>query len=120
VLDLPFAEICACDTEFIEPSGERPTPVCLVAQELRSGREIRMWQDEFTDAPPFRTDEGALFLAFSADAELKCFRQLGWPMPARILDLHAEFRARTSGMGAAQDISKETGGRSLLGRVGIS
>ena len=37
-------------------------------------------------------------MAYAADAELKCFRALGWPMPARILDLHAEFRARTSGM----------------------
>jgi DNA polymerase-1 len=37
-------------------------------------------------------------VAYAADAELKCFRVLGWPMPARILDLQAEFRARTSGM----------------------
>jgi DNA polymerase I len=95
---LPFAEIWLCDTEFIEPPGERPRVVCLVAQELRSGREIRLWHDQFTDAPPFRVDDDALFVAYSADAELKCFTQLGWPMPARILDLHAEFRARTSGM----------------------
>ena len=69
-----------------------------MARELRSGRLIRLWQDELTGEPPFRTDEGALFVAYAADAELKCFRVLGWPMPARILDLHAEFRARTSGM----------------------
>jgi DNA polymerase I len=95
---LPFAEIWLADTEFIEPSGERPTVVCLVAQEFRSGCTIRLWQDELTGEPPFRTDEGALFVAYAADAELKCFRVLGWPMPARILDLHSEFRARTSGL----------------------
>jgi DNA polymerase-1 len=94
---LPYAEIWLADTEFIEPPGERPTPVCLVAQELRSGRILRLWQDELTSEPPFRTDEGALFVAYAADAELKCMRVLGWPMPARILDLHAEFRARTAG-----------------------
>jgi DNA polymerase I-like protein with 3'-5' exonuclease and polymerase domains len=98
VSSLPFAEIWAVDTEFLEPPGERPTVVCLVAQEFRSGRIIRLWRDEFTSEPPFRTDEGALFVAYAADAELKCFRVLGWPMPMRILDLHAEFRARTSGM----------------------
>jgi len=72
--------------------------VCLAAQELRTGRIIRLWQDEFTSEPPFRTDEGALFVAYAADAELKCFKVLGWPMPARILDLLVEFGARTSGI----------------------
>jgi DNA polymerase I-like protein with 3'-5' exonuclease and polymerase domains len=94
---LPFAEIWLVDTEFLEPPGERPTVVCLVAQELRSGRIIRLWQDELPPEPPFRTDEGVLFVAYAADAELKCFKVLGWPMPARILDLHAEFLARISG-----------------------
>jgi DNA polymerase-1 len=102
VASLPFNEIWAVDTEFIEPPGERPTVVCLVAQELRSGRQVRLWQDELTDKPPFRTDEGALFVAYAADAELKCMRQLGWPVPARILDPYVEFRARISGMPASQ------------------
>ena len=31
-------------------------------------------------------------------AELGCFLALGWPMPARILDLFAEFRATTNGL----------------------
>jgi DNA polymerase-1 len=102
VSSLPFAEIWLVDTEFIEPPGERPAVVCLVAQELRSGRTIRIWQDEFPDAPPFRIDEEALFVAYAADAELKCFHELGWPAPERVLDLHAEFRARTSGMDKSQ------------------
>jgi DNA polymerase I-like protein with 3'-5' exonuclease and polymerase domains len=104
---LPFAKIIACDFEFLEPPGERPTPVCMVARELRTGREIRMWQDEFTSESPFPTDESALFVAYAASAELKCMRVLGWPMPQRILDPYVEFRARTSGMGPEQ-------GRGLL------
>jgi DNA polymerase I len=37
-------------------------------------------------------------VAFYASAELGCFRALGWPMPANILDLFAEFRDRTNGL----------------------
>jgi hypothetical protein len=37
-------------------------------------------------------------VAFNTSAELKCFIELGWPLPARILDPYVEFRARTSGM----------------------
>ena len=37
-------------------------------------------------------------MAYYASAELGCFLALGWPMPARILDLFAEFRAATNGL----------------------
>ena len=37
-------------------------------------------------------------MAYYASAELGCFLALGWPMPARILDLFAEFRASTNGL----------------------
>jgi hypothetical protein len=36
-------------------------------------------------------------VAYYASAELGCCLALGWPMPARILDLYAEFRRLTSG-----------------------
>ena len=39
-----------------------------------------------------------MFVAYYASAELGCHLALGWPMPARILDLYAEFRCRTSGV----------------------
>ena len=39
-----------------------------------------------------------LFVAYYASAELGCHRALGWPMPARILDLFTEFRDRTNGL----------------------
>ena len=73
-------------------AGERQVPVCLVARELRSGRTIRLWQDQFGPTPPFPIGADVLFVAYYASAELGCFRALGWPMPARILDLFAEFR----------------------------
>jgi hypothetical protein len=96
--DLPFASIWACDFEFAASSGERPAPVCLVARELRSGRTVRQWRDEFSSRPPYPTDASALFVAYYASAELGCHRALGWPMPARILDLYAEFRNATNGL----------------------
>jgi DNA polymerase I len=93
-----FEEVVAVDFEFSAATGERPRPVCLVAHELRSGRSFRVWQDEFGPAPPYAVGPDDLFVSFYASAELGCYRVLGWPMPERILDLFAEFRARTNGL----------------------
>jgi DNA polymerase I len=79
-------------------SGERPRPVCMVARELRSRQTWRLWRDEFGPLPPFPIGPDALFVAFYASAELGCFRALGWPKPASILDLFGEFRDRTNGL----------------------
>ena len=95
---LPYREVWAVDFEFMAPAGERQIPVCLVARELRSGRTIRLWQDQFGPTPPFPTSADVLFVAYYASAELGCFRALGWPMPARILDLFTEFRDATNGL----------------------
>ena len=94
----PYREVWAVDFEFMAPPGERQIPVCLVARELRSGRTIRLWQDQFGPTPPFPIGADVLFVAYYASAELGCFRALGWPMPARILDLFAEFRDATNGL----------------------
>lgn len=95
-----FAEIWCVDTEYSAPSGHRPTPICLVALELRSGRQLRLWEDQLAQlrAAPFRTDDRALFVAYAAAAEFSVFHQLGWPAPARTLDLFFEFRALTNGL----------------------
>ena len=45
---LPFREIWACDFEFTAPEGERPKPLCMVAIEMRTGREVKLWADELT------------------------------------------------------------------------
>jgi hypothetical protein len=105
---LPYRHIVVADFEFefgghasfeeASRSGERPRPVCMVAKELRSGKVWRLWRDEFGPAPPFPIGANALFVAFYASAELGCFRALGWPKPANILELFAEFRTRTNGL----------------------
>jgi DNA polymerase I len=93
-----FKEIMCVDCEFVADPGERQRPVCLVFKQLRAGRSIRLWQDELPPEPPFPVDASTLFVAYYASAELGCFRTLGWPMPARILDLFVEFRNHTNGL----------------------
>ena len=95
---LPFTEIWAVDFEFGAEPGENPEPVCLVAWELRSGRKLRLWRDEFGAAPPYPTGPDALFVAYYASAEIGCHLALGWPVPERVLDLFTEFRNHTNGM----------------------
>jgi DNA polymerase I len=95
---LPFREIWAVDFEFGSEPGENPEPVCLVAWELRSGRKVRLWRDEFGTAPPYPTGSTALFVAYYASAEIGCHLTLGWPVPERVLDLFTEFRNRTNGV----------------------
>jgi len=94
----PYREIWLVDFEFEAGTGEKPVPVCLCARELRSGRELRIWQDELGPKPPYPIDAGSLFVGFYASAELGCHCARGWPMPARILDLFTEFRCGTNGL----------------------
>ena len=81
-----YKGVWVADFEFDAPTGGRPVPVCLVAIELKSGRMIRLWQDQFGPTPPYPIDEGTLFVAYFASADLGCHIALGWPMPMRILD----------------------------------
>lgn len=39
---IPFREIWCCDSEFRADAGERPWPVCMVACELGTGRDLRL------------------------------------------------------------------------------
>jgi DNA polymerase family A len=94
-----FREVWFVDFEFIAGSGDRPIPVCLVARELASKREYRFWREDLTrlDQAPYSTAEDRLFVSYYASAELGCHLALGWPLPVRVLDLYAEFRALTNG-----------------------
>ena len=107
---LPYQEVWALDFEFVPRSGALPVPACMVARELISNRLIRLWRDELGSAPPFPTDESVLFVGYFSSAEWARFAALGWPMPARVLDLYVEFRAKTNGIPLPI-------GRSLLGAL---
>ena len=93
-----FREVWVVDFEFRAAAGERPTVVCMVAHEIRSGRVLRLWHDEFKPGHcPYSTAPDSLVVAFYASAEMGCHLALGWPMPAHVLDLYAEFRVETNG-----------------------
>lgn len=93
-----FREIWVLDFEFHAPPGEQPEPLCLVANEMRTGRRVDLWQDQLHQGhPPFLIQPDVLFVAYFASAEIGCFLQLGWLVPSNVLDLYAEFRNRTNG-----------------------
>jgi DNA polymerase I len=94
-----FREIWCVDFEFGADPGERPKPVCLVAREVLSGQTLRLWEDDLRrcQMPPYGVGPESVFVAYYASAELGCHLILGWPLPAYVLDLFAEFRCLTNG-----------------------
>ena len=95
-MNLPgFDRIVAVDTEFTPVVGGHVIPICFVGHELVSGKRVRLWQDEL-EQPPFPTDDRTLYVCYMAAAEIGFFLACGWPTPARVLDLHAEFRNHTN------------------------
>jgi DNA polymerase I len=108
----PFRHIIAADFEFEFGGnpGNRPRPVCMVAKDLCTGQEWRIWRGEFDTQPPFPIGPDSLFFGYYTSAELGCFRAFGWPKPANVLDLFAEFRDRTNGL-------RTPAGNGLLGAL---
>ena len=90
-----FPQVWCVDFEFMARPGERPEPVCCVALELRSGREIRLWGSELKDPLPIAPED--LFVAYYASAEMGCHLALNWPLPTNVLDLFTEFRTYGNG-----------------------
>jgi DNA polymerase I len=80
-----------------EDWGENPDPRCFVALEFHSGRLIRQWCDGERPTIPYGIGADCLFVAFYASAEIGCHLSLGWPAPARVLDLFTEFRNKFNG-----------------------
>jgi len=115
-----FREIVTMDFEFYGSDGDRPTPICYVAHEQRSGGKHKLWRDQFGPAPlpPIRPD--VLVTAYFASADLNCYRVIDWPMPARILDPYTEFRAITCGLKPPASGHGLLGALSYFGLGGIS
>ena len=94
-----FREIWVADFEFRADPGEHPWPVCMVAEEVKTGRVIRLWRNELLALrrAPFDVGPNALFVAYFASAEFSCFLELGWQLPENVVDLYAEHRNETNG-----------------------
>lgn len=105
-------EIWCVDFEYHSADGGGlPVPVCMVAREYRTGRLIRLWQDQLrvSSRPPFRTDDRTVYVAYNAAAEFGCHLALGWPLPELTFDPYVEFRALNNGR------AKPLGGYGLVG-----
>ena len=95
-----FATINVCDFEYEVTEGDLPNVLCMIVyvldEHLQHVHTIRMWRGDFGTSPPFDVGADALFVAFSAWAELTCFMVLGWKFPVHVFDLHTAYLAATN------------------------
>jgi hypothetical protein len=107
-----FDVLHVVDFEYEIEDGGLPNPLCMVVyvldQNLRQVRTIRMWRDELlaSTCPSFDVGPDALFIAYSAWAEMTCFQVLGWAFPVHIFDLHTAYLA-ASNMLLPYDLDEE-------------
>lgn len=95
-----FTTINVVDFEYEVDDGDLPRVLCMVAyvldKNLRHIRAIKLWRGEFGKTPPFDIGPDALFVAYSAWAELTCFMVLGWTFPVHVYDLHTAYLAASN------------------------
>jgi hypothetical protein len=102
-----FGTVVVADFEYETSGGESelrngdlPKPLCIVAhvldENLQHVRTIRLWRGEFGLTPPFDVGPDTLFVAYSAWAEMTCFKVLGWKFPAHIFDQHTAYLATSN------------------------
>jgi DNA polymerase I len=95
-----FDKIVVCDFEYEVPDGDLPNVLCMVAhmldEHLEHVQTIKLWRGEFGATPPFDTGPNALFVAYSAWAEMTCFATLGWEFPTHIFDQHTAYLAASN------------------------
>jgi hypothetical protein len=95
-----FKSVVVCDFEYEVAPGDLPNVLCMVAyvlnENLRHVRTVRLWRGEFDRTPPFDIGPDTLFVAYSAWAEMTCFKVLGWKFPVHIFDLHTAYLAASN------------------------
>jgi DNA polymerase I len=92
-----FSSVIVCDFEYEVTAGELPNVLCMVAhvldENLRHVQTITLWRGEFGPTPPFDVGPDSLFVAYSAWAEMTCFKVLGWKFPVHVYDQHTAYLA---------------------------
>jgi hypothetical protein len=95
-----FSSVVICDFEYEVAPGELPNVLCMVAyvldENLQHVRTIHRWRGEFGSTPPFDVGPDTLFVAYSAWAEMTCFKVLGWQFPVHIYDQHTAYLASSN------------------------
>ena len=94
-----FTQTVVCDFEYEIADGDLPNVLCMVCYVLDANlqhvRTIKLWRGEFGTAPPFDI-RSTLFVAYSAWAELTCFKVLGWKFPTHVFDCHTAYLAASN------------------------
>ena len=95
-----FRTVVVCDFEYEVADGALVNVLCMVAHvldsRLRHVRTIKMWRGEFGSTPPFDIGRDALFVGYSAWAEMESFQALGWRFPVHIFDQHTAYLAASN------------------------
>src|SRR5262249_1300538 len=95
-----FGRVVVLDFEYEIDTNLLPNVLCLVAyvldENLRHVRTIRLWRGEFGSMPPFDIGSATLIIAYSAWAEMTCFKVLDWKFPVHIFDLHTAYLAASN------------------------
>jgi len=97
-----FTQTIVADFEYEIEDGGLPNPLCMVAyvldEHLRHVRTIRLWREELLASkhPPFDIGPDTLFVAYSAWADMTCFKVLGWQFPVHIFDPHTAYLAASN------------------------
>ncbi len=107
-----YREIWVIDFEFRGPENGKLEILCLVAKEVNNGTVLRLWHNELEtlDSAPFGINADTLIIAFYSSAEIRCFLNLGWPIPECLLDLYVELKLFNNGLASPH-------GSGLLGRA---
>jgi DNA polymerase-1 len=88
------------DFEYEIEDGGLPNVLCMVVyvlnEFLQHVRTIRRWRGGFGSTPPFDIGPNTLFVAYSAWAEMTCFKGLGWQFPVHAFDLHTAYLAASN------------------------
>jgi DNA polymerase-1 len=94
-----FTQVVVVDFEYEVSDGNLPLVLCMIAyvldENLQHVRSIRMWREELymCRRPPFDIGPDTLVAAYSAWAEMTCFKVLGWKFPVHVFDLHTSYLA---------------------------
>ena len=94
-----FGKIIVCDFEYEIADGDLPDVLRMadmLDDKLQHVRTIRLWRGEFGSKPPFDIGDDAVFVCYSAWAEMTCFMQLGWKFPVHIFDQHTCYFAASN------------------------
>jgi DNA polymerase-1 len=95
-----FEQVVVADFEYEIDANLLPNVLCMVAhvldENLQHVHTLRLWRGEFGRKPPFDIGPNTLFVAYSAWAEMTCFKISGWQFPVHIFDLHTAYLAASN------------------------